>query len=182
MTTTSLRFAGAFTVLLLTGCQARVASYGKVDVCSVVVPILSAQAGTVISSRALSSDGLAGSCTIEFEGNGRRGQISFTLFTTASTAATQQDLDAVARITLAEAQQVYGQPPSNLLQDLARTNAFFALAGQFEQALLLDRGALLDVGTGGSVFSQEQGDRIVRSAWKALLDYRPPKTWRPGLQ
>jgi len=170
----SFRIALALLALPLAGCQSRVASYGNVDVCSVVVPIVAAQAGTVTASRNASGYTVAGSCTIEFDANGEHGQISFSLFTTASMATSHQPLDDVARVVLAEAQQSYGQAPSNLLSDVAKTSAFFVLGGHFQQALLLDRGAMLDVGSSGSALTQEQGDKIVRAAWKALLDYRPP--------
>jgi hypothetical protein len=174
-TSPSLRIAIALLALpLLAGCQARVAAYGKVEVCSVVAPIVTSQAGSIVSSREASGDTLAGSCTIEFDADGKRGQISFSLFTTASMAPSHQPLDGVARVVLAEAQQTYGQAPSNLLSDVAGTSALFVLGGHFQQALLLDRGVLLDVGSSGAALTQEQGDKIVRAAWKALLDYRPP--------
>ena len=173
-TSSSLRITFALTALLLAGCQSRVASYGRVEVCSVVVPIVAAQVGQVDSSRDTSGDALAGSCSIEFEGTAGRGRISFSLFTTASMASTHQPLDAVARVAMAEAQQTYDQVPSNLLSDVAGTSGFYVLGGKFQQAMLLDRGALLDVGSSSGSLTQEQGDKLVRAAWKALLDYRPP--------
>jgi hypothetical protein len=162
-------------LFLLAGCQARVASYDKVDVCSVVKPIVAQEVGEVDSAIAKNFEPGAGACDVSVATTKGRTTISFALYTDASMAPTSQSFERILRLTVAEASLSYGAPPSNELADIAKNSATFWNGDGLGQIVLNDKGALLEISGGGGGISHAQGVSIARAAWKALLDYRPEK-------
>lgn len=159
-------------LLFITGCNHRVASEGKLDVCDMAHDVVARFLVAPEQTPGRSPAPAAGTCDFS-SGAHQKGEVvvSVHVFTKAAFEAGREDFEQTLRVILAEASQTFGPVPSADLSDTAKVGIGYILEGSSSQVILSERGVLLEIGVHGL-----PRDRILdlsRDLWRALLAYKP---------
>lgn len=161
-------------LLLLAGCNHRVASEKNVDVCALMLEAAtSALHGVPVTERG------PGTCEFRVDGeDGSGGRIQVGLLTRAAAGGSRQ-FDQSVRLTLAEAAQTYGNAGSPAFGDLAEVAVGFGSepSQSLRQVVVAERGVMMEVFIGAETeLSREEVLALTRALWTQVTTYKRPST------
>lgn len=161
-----------FPLLLLAGCNHRVASEKNVDVCALMLEAAtSALHGAPVVERG------SGTCQFHVDGEDNNGgRIEVGLLTHAAAGGSRQ-FDQALRLTLAEAGQTYGNPGSPAFGDLAEVAVGFGSepTGPLRQVVVAERGVMMEVFVGAETeLSHDEVVALTRALWTQVTTYKRP--------
>jgi hypothetical protein len=161
-------------LLLLAGCNHRVASEKNVDVCALML-----EAATTALQGAPVVERGSGTCQFHVDdGDGSGGRIQVGLLTRAAAGGSRQ-FDQSVRLILAEAAQTYGNAGSPALGDLAEVALGFGSepTGPLRQVVVAERGVMMEVFVGAETeLSHDEVVALTRALWTQVTTYKRPST------
>lgn len=163
-----------FPLLLMAGCNHRVASEKNVDVCALMLDAAtSALHGEPVVERG------PGTCEFRVEGEDNGGgRIQVGLLTRAAAGGSRQ-FDQSVRLTLAEARQTYGNPGSPVFGDLAEVALGFGSdpSQSLRQVVVAERGVMMEVFIGAETeLSHDEVVALTQALWTQVITYKRPST------
>ncbi|HUH54988.1 MAG TPA: hypothetical protein VLZ32_04580 [Rhodanobacter sp.] len=161
-----------FPLLLLAGCNHRVASEKDVDVCALMLEAAtSALHGAPVVERG------SGTCQFHVDGEDNDGgRIQVGLLTRAAAGGSRQ-FDQSVRLILAEAAQTYGNAGSPAFGDLAEVAVGFGSepSQSLRQVVVAERGVMMEVFIGaGTELSRDEVVALTRALWTQVITYKRP--------
>ena len=155
-------------LLLLAGCEYRIASEKNVDVCALALDPVTA----LLQEKPIAEPS-PGSCVFHAaESSAVQRRLQINLYTRGMG---DDDLGRAARNIQAEAEQSFGAPGSKQFGDLAKLAlAFGNVPDDISQVELGERGVLMEISMSGQSLDREQMLELTRELWKRVVAYRPP--------
>lgn len=168
----SWRVFMVFPLLLMVGCDYRVASEKNVDVCALMLDAAtSALQGAPVTERG------PGSCEFRVDGaDNSGGRIHVGVLTRAATGGSRQ-LDRTVRLILAEAGQTYGNPGSPEFGDLAEVAVGFGSdpSQSLRQVVVAERGVMMEVFIGAETeLNHDEVVALTQKLWAHVTTYKRP--------
>ena len=161
-----------FPLLLLAGCNHRVASEKNVDVCALML-----EAATSALHGVPDTERGPGTCEFRVDGeDSSGGRIQVGLLTRAAAGGSRQ-FDQSVRLILAEAAQTYGNAGSPALGDLAEVAVGFGSepSQSLRQVVVAERGVMMEVFIGAETeLSREEVLALTRALWTQVTTYKRP--------
>ena len=155
--------------LLLVGCDYRIASEERVDVCALALdPVTSALQEVPIT------EPTSGACLFRTsESNAVQRRIEIRLMTRSP--EDPKELDRASRLIIAEAEQAYGHAALNDFGNLAKLAVAFGSnpPEYLDQVLVSERGVLMEVHMSGESLSHDEVVELARQLWMRVADYKP---------
>lgn len=168
----SWRVFMVFPLLLMVGCDYRVASEKHVDVCALMLDAAtSALQGVPVTERG------PGSCEFRVDGADNSGwRIHVGVLTRAAMGGSRQ-LDRTVRLILAEAGQTYGNPGSPEFGDLAEVAVGFGSdpSQSLRQVVVAERGVMMEVFIGAETeLNHDEVVALTQKLWAQVTTYKRP--------
>ena len=165
----SFRIFVVFPLLLVAGCDHRMASQQNVDVCALML-----DAATSALHGAPAAERGAGTCQFHVDReDGGGGRIHVAVLTRAAVGGSRK-LDRALRLILADNAQSYGSPGSPEFGDLAELAVGFGdSSAALRQVVVAERGVILEVFIGaGTELGRDEVVALTRELWGRVIAYR----------